>query len=138
VETLVEKVRDVGETIAREKGGVTLLALFQRPETLGRWDFIFAAPWIRHGSETLDIPYLVERLQATLKRKEMASIASIVPLPSTVPFVRTIQGMVGEVDGLKEIPSFDFDGMMLQQGFVLISRPERPVTPRVEAAAAAT
>jgi hypothetical protein len=135
---LTDKIREFGRQIASEKGDLSLLGLFQRESGIGNWDLVVAAPWVNRKNRTADIPYLAGKLQAALKPLEMASIAVIVPLHSSVPFVQWVHDMVGEVEGLRTVPTFEYDGMILRTGYVLVSQPDRHTGPRSEAKAAAT
>jgi hypothetical protein len=127
---LVDKFREIGREIASEKGELSLLGLFKRESGIGNWDFVVAAQWINRKSRTADLPYLVGKLQGALQPSEMASIAVVVPLHSSVPFVQWVHDMVGEVEGVRAIPTFEFDGMILRSGYVLVSRPEQQMDPR--------
>jgi hypothetical protein len=131
---LIHRVREAGKMVAVERGSLSLLGLFQREEGIGLWDVIVAAPWISRD-RTADIPYLVGKIQPRLDGLGMRYISRVVPLHASVPFVQTIQEMVGEVDGLKPIAALDFEGMELRRGYVLLSHPEAQPAPRREMAA---
>jgi hypothetical protein len=128
---LIDKLREISREIATERGQLSLVGLFQREYGIGKWDIVVAAPWMSK-ERTADIPYLAGKIQEQLPVHVVLSVATVVPLHSSVPFVKNIQEMVGEVDGLKELPAFDFDGMELRRGYVLISHPEAEPAPRVE------
>jgi hypothetical protein len=132
---LMQRIKEVCQEIARERGDLSLLGLFQRESGIGNWDVVVSALWINRRERTADIPYLARKFWSQLKPNELKSISGVVPLHPSAPFVQTVQESVGEVDGVKEVPGFTFDGMALTRGYVLISHPDGHGTLHKEAAA---
>jgi hypothetical protein len=131
---LLDKLKNVQTEIAQERGNVALFAIFEREGGLARWDLIVAAPWAAEGLRR-SIDYIIKKLREQMTLAEFLQISQVVPLLPSAPFVKTVQEMVGEVDGLKELPGFEFDGMELKRGYVLLSHPEHQAEPRAEMAA---
>jgi hypothetical protein len=131
---LLDKLRQIKEEIVQEKGELALFGLFEREDAWERWDLIVAARWTAVGLRA-SIDYVIDKMREHLTLREFLQIARVVPLLPSVPFVKTVQEMAGEVDGLKELPGFEFDGMELKRGYVLLSHPEHEAAVRAEMAA---
>jgi hypothetical protein len=127
---VIQKFRQIAEEMARERG-VAFLGLFERETGLGRLDVVVAAPWAADGL-LKPIEYVIDKMRAHLTPGEFLMVSRVVPLSPSVPFVKTVQEMVGEVDGVKELPGFDFDGMELRRGYVLLSHSDAQSAPRME------
>src|SRR5687768_3917034 len=104
---LVDKLTQIKAEMLREKGGIALFAIFEREEWLAEWDLIIAASWTAEGLRR-SIDYVFEKLRNHLTEREFLQIARVVPLLPTVPFVKAVHEMVGQVDEPKEIPGFTF------------------------------
>jgi hypothetical protein len=118
----LDKLKRVESEIAQEKGGIALFGLFEREQGLQRWDVVIAAPWTAEGLRK-SIDYVFSKLSDHLTFREFLDIARVVPLLPTVPFVKAVHEMVGQVDGPKEITAFTFEGMEVKRGYILSSYP---------------
>jgi hypothetical protein len=119
----VDKLKQARDEMLSEKGAIALFALFKREDWPEQWDLVVAAGWTTEGLRK-SIDYIFEKLSYRLTQREFLMIARVVPLLPSVPFVRAVHEMVGEVDKPKEIPGFTFEGMELKRGYILASHPE--------------
>jgi hypothetical protein len=76
LETIAEKLRGLASDA---RGALEFLALFLREDSLGLWDVVVAAPWLKTG-EAKSFEYVAERLRKLLTKNEIAGVSRIVIL----------------------------------------------------------
>lgn len=117
---LAEKVRAVEEDIAKEKGPLNLLALFEREDLFQRWDFVVSAPWAKYDEATLR--YVADAIKRHLEPAEMTLLARIVILPAGEDPVRAITENYSVEHGRLEMNNPAQFGLPATHGYIITSR----------------
>ncbi|HYI10113.1 MAG TPA: hypothetical protein VEK57_13720 [Thermoanaerobaculia bacterium] len=104
-------VKQMRDRLIRERGGLTLLALFEREDRRRIWDLIVAGGGLRDDS--YDDYHVVGRaMQETFDPDEMMEVAKIVLLPAdydpVVELVNRVQ-VNGEPVEVRNFEFFQFD-----------------------------
>ncbi|MDQ2799883.1 MAG: hypothetical protein M3Y13_09590 [Armatimonadota bacterium] len=131
---LVDKCRNAAESLSRERGGFSLLALFEHDEVPGKWDLLFSAPWVKPGRQA--IQSVVDALAPELSPEDWQSIVSVIPLD---PSSAQVQGLVRRYGGenwVVEVANAVLDGIFVSHGFIISANTE-PVEARDRQPAAA-
>lgn len=130
---VAEKFREAEEEAARQRGGFTLFALFEREEAPGKWDLVAAAPWLDTSRNS--IKELIDTLNAFFSVKDWKIIATVVPMKESSDFVQAITRKYHFEHQLEEIGSTYVNGLYITHAFLITSNPSpAPVTAQPVAA----
>lgn len=117
---LTEKVRQVEQDIAREKGPLNLLALLERDDLFDRWDFVVSASWAKHDGSTLR--YLADAIKRHLTPAEMTRLARMVILDAGEDPVKAITKSYPAVDEPVELNNLERFDLPAKHGYIITSR----------------
>ena len=113
----------VCERLIQERGGLALLALFERDEWRGKWDFVVAGGGLQ--DDLLDDYRAVGNvLLEVLSRDEMLEIAKIVILPEDYEPVAHLLRRIHNVNGEPvELENFNFYEFLIRRGLIFHAQP---------------
>jgi hypothetical protein len=117
---LTEKVRQVEQDIAREKGPLNLLALLEREDLFDRWDFVVSASWAKHDGPTLR--YLADAIKRHLTPAEMTRLARVVILDAAEDPVKAITESYPGVNEPIELNDPERFNLPAKHGYIITSR----------------
>ena len=117
---LAEKVHQVEQDIAREKGPLNLLALLEREDLFDRWDFVVSASWAKHDEATLR--YLADAIKRHLTPAEMTRLARMVILDAGEDPVKAITERYPRVNEPVELNNPERFDLPAKHGYIITSR----------------
>lgn len=113
------------DRLIAERGSLTLLALFDREDSLGKWDLLVAGGGLR--ADSLDDYHQIGRiLLESLTTEEMVSTEKMVILPADYPPVVEVVERAHEAgNGTKviELQDFDFYQFHIRRALVFHAEP---------------
>lgn len=115
------KISQVEQDVAKEKGHLNLFALLEREDLFDRWDLVISAPWAKHDEPTLR--YIVEVVKRHLDPSEMVRLARIVILDASEDPVRAINATYDVEHGRVELNDPERFGLPVKHGYIITSRP---------------
>jgi hypothetical protein len=89
---MIDKLKDVIETLENENGPLLICGLFLREEPLEEWDLVIAASWL-NTQEVQSYKTISSKLQEFLSDSELFQVARIVILNQDDPVVSYLQGL---------------------------------------------
>lgn len=126
MKTLADKVKALLPML-EQRGTVNLFALFERKETAGKWDIVFASEW--SDKERAEAVRLIsDSLIPKLNPDELSALSRVFIAPSYDPEVDVL-AIAEEGAPLKHFVSDDFDfmGVPIKQGYVFRTRRTRHI-----------
>jgi hypothetical protein len=134
----VQKVREVEMEVAAERGGIVLVALFQREDSFGKWDVIFSADWIKSPEdEGPALDYLIAKLQPRLTQRELLALSRILVFEPTEQFVGAVLELLQEWGNPKQLMNVNINGMLMTTAyFITADLSYAPLADRSAAASA--
>lgn len=117
---LTDKLRDVEQAIAGEKGPLNLFALLEREDLSDRWDLVISAPWAREDEGILR--YLASVISRYLTPAEIIRLSRIVILDATENPVRAITEAYDVEHGRVELVEPERFGLPVKYGYIITSR----------------
>ncbi|MBZ5571962.1 MAG: hypothetical protein LAO09_08790 [Acidobacteriia bacterium] len=126
-----EKIREILEKVAKEKGDISLAMLVQTlPEVPDRWTLVVSAPWADSKGTRPVISYLSSHLR-NLDRNSLSAIDRISVRESTDPAVQDFVKMLDEFLGVDvsehESGYHMWDsviaGWNIQEGYIFVADP---------------
>lgn len=117
VNELLKRFPAVVEDIRQERGECTLFGIFHRLGGWNRWDVVVAAPWVKEGRAKA-IDYLVPKIRARLRRKDMMLLLAVSPFPDTEPSVRELRQTVEFRGAPVEVRNFTFAGVEIERAYI--------------------
>jgi hypothetical protein len=117
---LVRKLSEVEKEIAAERGGIVLVALFQLEDSLGKWDVVFSAHWIRRTEDQRPAQeYIVGKLKPRLTQRELLSISGVLLFEPTEPFVGVVLELLQEWGNPRQLTNVDINGMLMTTAYFI-------------------
>jgi hypothetical protein len=113
------------QRLIAERGSLALLALFDREDSLGKWDLLVAGGGLRDDSLE-DYRHVGRILLETLTTEEMVSIEKMVILPADYPpVVEVIERAhdVGVGSKVIELYNFDFYQFRIRRALIFQAEP---------------
>jgi hypothetical protein len=117
---IAEKLREVEQEIAKEKGPLNLFALLEREDLSVRWDLVVSASWAKVDEPTLR--YLGEAIKHHLAPEEMTLLSRIVILEAAENPVRAITESYDVEHGRVELVEPSRFGLPFKHGYIITSR----------------
>ena len=74
---MVEKFQTILQSIERQKGSVTLLALLKMDEVIDKWTVIFCAPWATESDRSGSFEFIKQQIIDALTSEEIEEVARI-------------------------------------------------------------
>lgn len=113
----------MGKDLVLERGMLTLYALLEREDELGKWDLVISAPWVK-GATIEDMEYVIGKMKKRLAAHERDAITHIILLRPDEPVVQTIlrsSRPVASASGIvvKNIRRAYINGMLIKRGYIL-------------------
>ena len=118
---ITEKLKELEQKIAAEKGSFLLFALFLREDAPDRWDLLVAAPWIPKNKNTA-LKYFSDKLIRTLSQKELLKLSRIAIIDPDEPALAAIQQAMHVEHSIAEIKDSNFFGMQIKHAYIITSR----------------
>lgn len=105
MQIILEKLKKVVLYLEKERGPMSVFALFLRIDPLEKWDIVVSAPWL-NPNDIASYNLVTSRIQEVLDTAEIMQLARIVILDETDPVVSFLKnsatvtnGHFGEVSG---------------------------------------
>ena len=128
VSELTEKFGELESSIAEDKGGFTLFALFMREDAPDRWDLIVSAPWTGDDKRGT-VNYFVTQIKSRLGEPGLTSLSRIVVVDPQDVAVQAINRAIQIEHGTVEVRDSDFFGLPIKHAYIITSkRPPAPAT----------
>jgi hypothetical protein len=121
---LVNKFKEIEQKISVKKGDFVLFALFQREDSIDKWDLLVAAPWIDSDRKTA-LYYIAGQLQSSLNPEELVQLSRIVLIDLTNPGLNTTNDAIKIEHGISELQNINFFGLQIKRAFIITS--QKPV-----------
>jgi len=120
---VAEKLRKIEVEISTEKGSFTLFALIEREDSLGKWDIVISAKWIKDGEKAL-INTIALKISKNLSKDEQLMLSRIVVLPPTDPFVKNLN-MFRIEHGTIKLSNNTFNGIFVKDAYLITSKTKK-------------
>ncbi len=123
----IEKLRQVMNEVAAEKGQFTLFGLFLREDAPDKWDLVVAAPWLEEG-KLKALGEFAAKLAAVLGEQEVLSLSRIVTVNHDNPGLDAILTAV-HIEGGRpmEVKESNFFGLAIKDAYIFrAARQEDP------------
>lgn len=125
VRKLFQKLISIEEEIASEKGSFALFGLFLREDVhLKRWDLVISADWLDTSLESQRA--FIKSIQSQLERDEFLSLAMVLILEPSHPFVEEMNSKFDVGHGHIEFTDYVFNGMVFERVHIITSKGQRP------------
>ena len=115
-----EKLRQIEVEISAEKGNFNLFALVERDDSMGKWDVVASAEWTGDRTSPL-VSIIAKKIRKYLTKDEQIMLSRIVVLPSTDPFVRSLN-MIGVEHGVIRLSNNSFNGIFIREAYLITSK----------------
>jgi hypothetical protein len=116
----VRKLQEVEHEIAAERGGVVLVALFQREDSFGKWDVIFSANWIKRSeSQGPAFDYILGKLQPRLTQRERMDLSKLLLFEPTEQFVGVVLELLQEWGNPRQLMNVNINGMLMTTAYFI-------------------
>ena len=120
---VAEKLRDLEQQIAAEKGSFSLFALFLRQDSPDKWDVVASAPWLEKNKEA-GLSYLADSVRSVLDPGELLSISKIVLVDQDDPALEPVRKALKAEHEVTEVRDCNFFGLEIKHGFIITSQRE--------------
>lgn len=123
---LIDKLAALEKIMSEERGSFALFALFLRENSIGTWDLLVAAPWLKRGRKE-SLEYIAAHLQNDLTTKEMVMLSAILVLDWDDPHMAEVYDLTNVEHGLVEFSDRDVMGQTIKRGYIITSRKTQPL-----------
>lgn len=121
IKDILRKLTAAEQEIAAQKGEFCLFAFFLRENSIGDWDLVVAAPWLKTGhKESLD--YIIQQVQGRLTKQEFLTLARVVILEWDNPAMEEIYDFANVEHGMVEVRDEDILGQTIKRGYIITSK----------------
>jgi hypothetical protein len=120
ISDLADKLREVEVKISSERGDFALFALIERDDSIGKWDIVVAAKWIKHKKKGA-IETIASQIKTKLTEDEQLALSRIVVLQPDDPFVKSLS-MVGVMHGNVKLSNNNFNGIFVREAYLITSK----------------
>lgn len=118
---IAEKLRNLEQTLAAERGAFQLFALFLREDAPDVWDLVVAADWI-DVDQVSALEELSARVQKCLKLKELLRIAGIIVVSVSNPALQAVAATISGEHLLFEVKDSQFFGQTIKHAYIITSK----------------
>ena len=118
---VIRKLRSIEVEISVEKGNFTLFALIEREDSLGKWDIVISAKWIKEKEKEI-INIIASKLQRNLTEIEQLMFSRVVVLPPSDPFIKNIYTVFEVEHGTVKVSNFTLNGITLKEAYLITSK----------------
>lgn len=118
---LLQKVKQVEKQLSEEKGKFYLFALFQREDTVDKWDLLVSADWIQKD-KSKSLQLIAKKLQDKLSKEELLQLSRIVLIDDNNPTLESLNRSIHVEHGSKEIWNSNFFGLNIKHAFIITSQ----------------
>jgi len=122
---VVEKLVSLENEVSREKGKLSLFALFLREDMEDRWDLVVSAPWLE-GNKKETLSYLADKIKLCLDPEELLSLSRIVFIDADNPALDTVHRAIQVEHGTAEVTNSDFFGLHIKHAYIITSKRANP------------
>ena len=118
MKSIAEKLRDLEQKIAEEKGNFLLFALFLREDAPDVWDLLVSASWIaKNKSDSLK--YIAEKANEFLTPDEILKLSRIVIIEQDNPGLVALQRTMTVEHGMAEIKDSTLFGLQIKHAYLI-------------------
>ncbi len=118
---LLGRFIEIERSVAQEKGGFSLYALFLREDEHDQWDMVIAAPWIEKDKKSA-LHYVANKVQQMFTPNEMLHISRIVIIETDNPALPAINQAIHIEHGSMEVKNSDFFGLQIKHAYIITSQ----------------
>ena len=129
---MVEKLSEVEQDLAEDRGAFSLFGVFLRKGSPDRWDIVVAAPWFGEDKASA-IDVISRKLRTALGPGELLLVSRIVPLAPHDRFLSAVRDQVNVEHGLREIGDVEFGDVSINRGYVITSKVKANMRDRIKA-----
>jgi hypothetical protein len=108
--------------IAKEKGALSLFALFLREDSIDRWDLLISSPDFEK-KEKEALVYIVGKLRSILKKDELKLISRIIILRKNNKVLEAVHKAIKTEHSSIEVKDSVFFGLKIKHAFIITSQP---------------
>jgi len=108
--------------IVKEKGALSLFALFLREDSIDRWDLLISSPNFEK-KEKEALVYVVGKLRSILKKEELKLISRIIILREKNKVLEAIHKAIKTEHSGIEVKDSIFFGLKIKHAFIITSQP---------------
>jgi hypothetical protein len=113
----LEKLTSLLSEITREKGELTLFALFLRDNSVDMWDLVVAGPWYEKDQRA-GLAYLSKKVNTRLTTPELLSLSRIIILEKDNPVLQAILDAVPPKQDKAKLHNFNFHGLQIKHAYI--------------------
>ncbi|MDR3623658.1 MAG: hypothetical protein P4L16_00755 [Chlamydiales bacterium] len=89
---MIEKIKALIKNLEKDKGSLSICALFLREDSMEKWDIVIAASWL-NPAEMQSYKTISAKLQECLSASELMQLSRIVILSQDDPVVSYLQNL---------------------------------------------
>ncbi len=121
---LLEKLQRMEQAVSLEKGPFDLFALILPRSSVGGWDLMVAASWIKSQKEGLD--FFTDLLRRCLTEEEILRMSRIIILHQDSATLKRIRQEFGAMGDVREMKDTSFFGLPVKRAYI-IAGPRTPL-----------
>lgn len=130
---MAEKFRDAEKKVAEERGEFYLFGLFERQHSLGRWDIVASAPWLKTDRDgTVE---LIVLLRDKMDTEDWNIIGGVFPLDPSAEFVKWVTSNHPLNHEVQEVPDSGFSNVAIGHAILITANPSPAPAPAQPVAA---
>lgn len=118
----IDSFKKIEREIAKEKGALSLFALFLREDSLDRWDLLISSPWFEKTEKDAFV-YVVGKLRSILKKDDFKLISRIIILRKNNKVLEAVHKAVKIEHGDIEVKDSVFFGLKIKHALIITSQP---------------
>jgi hypothetical protein len=125
MKSFIQKLIQIEEEMAQEKGAFTLFALFKREEydSLDLWDLIVCAPWAQSDQERSALSYIISKLKAAVTTDELVKLSYVGVINNNNPGLIELQENFADKQPIQHsmalVPVENFNGMDMKRAYLI-------------------
>ncbi|MBI1940727.1 MAG: hypothetical protein HYS33_04370 [Acidobacteria bacterium] len=119
--TVAEKLRELENRVALEKGPFSLFALFLRDGSPDRWDLVVSAGWLEKNKEE-EFNSLVKSVQSSLGTEELILLSRVVVVDQENPALEAVHKALRAEHDLVELKDCNFFGLEIKHAYIITSQ----------------
>ncbi len=118
---LVERIKTVEQTLSKEKGPLSLFALFLREDAPDKWDLLVAAPWAEKNRAS-SLKTVSDLLQKMLTKDDLVKLSRVVIVDQKSSALAAVRRAITIEHGDAEIMNSNFFGFQIRHAYVITSQ----------------
>jgi len=121
MKTVAEKLRELENRVAQEKGPFSLFALFLREGSPDRWDLVVSAEWLEKNKEE-EFNSLVKSVRWSLGADELVLLSRMVVVDHDDPALEAVHRALKAEHSLIELKDCNFFELEIKHAYIITSQ----------------